>query len=100
MSNAAHTPRPWYVCHHDDNGETVVRQSGGDILANLQCDLYDAENRATEIMANARLIAAAPDLLAAAKAIVRRLDNGDSIEPGWYEAENLRAAIAQAKAGS
>ena len=91
-----HTPGPWYVCHHDDNSEIVVRQSGGDILANLQCDLYDAENRTTEIEANARLIAAAPDLLAAAEAVIK---DRDSIRgnPSFATYLALGAAIAKAR---
>jgi hypothetical protein len=34
-------------------------------------------------------------LLETANAIVRRSDNGDTIEPGWHEVEELREAIAQ-----
>ena len=47
--------------------------------------------------ANARLIAQAPALLEKAERIIRRLDNGDTIEPGWWEAEELRAVIARAR---
>ncbi len=33
------------------------------------------------------------ELLEALRKLVRRSDNGDSIEPGWYEIEDARAAI-------
>lgn len=38
----------------------------------------------------------APALLAALNKLVRRLDNGDTIEPDWYEVDEARAAIAAA----
>ena len=36
-------------------------------------------------------------LLEALEKLVRRSDNGDTIEPGWYEIEEARATIEAAK---
>lgn len=41
--------------------------------------------------------AANQEMLKALKALVRRSDNGDVIEPGWYEIEDARKAIARAE---
>lgn len=67
VSNSKHTPAPWKVSKHVDNGETVIRSKDGDIIANLDCDnVKDFMNDPKqETEANARLIAAAPDLLEA-----------------------------------
>jgi hypothetical protein len=67
MSNSKYTPAPWTVSKHVDNGETVVRSKDGDIIANLDCDnVKDFMNDPKqETEANARLIAAAPELLGA-----------------------------------
>jgi hypothetical protein len=53
--------------------------------------------------ANARLIAAAPDLLEAAEAMLRRIDNTDGMTGALYrshlgaDADRLRAAIDKAR---
>ena len=80
-----------------DAREALLKQSE---TFESETALYAIADADKAIQRAGELESGLPDLLAAAKAIVRRLDNGDSIEPGWYEAENLRAAIAQAKAGS
>lgn len=91
-----HTPGPLTARHSElMRGVVQVFDSGGFPIAN-----FARAGKSGENLANAILFSAAPKLLAAAKAVVRRLDNGDSIEPGWYEAERLRAAIARAKGGA
>lgn len=52
------------------------------------------------VKANARLIAAAPDLLAACESIIRTADNGDTIEPDLWILNRVREAISKAKGGS
>ena len=37
------------------------------------------------------------ELLNALKAIIVHSDNGDIIEPGWYEIDNGRAAVARSE---
>lgn len=60
-TNTKHTPGPWEVRHVDTKWVTVARVG----YAPTVCHLGDAE----EVDANALLIAAAPDLLAALVAI-------------------------------
>ena len=95
--SAAHTPGPWYL-----NPRGWVVQSTGDIVTRLECS-YNKE-------ANARLIAAAPELLEALEGaeelaegaikLLRQLD----METGRIAAEcvlrDARAAIAKAKGGA
>ena len=70
----------------------IVR--GGNRIAMIDC-----ENEALsdgDILANARLIAAAPELLAACEAMAAQLGGGDSFTQ-WEEAKaQLSAAIAKA----
>lgn len=83
-----HTPGPWRVARKVSN--CVVARGGLDIIA--QCDTIGEETRDTE-NANARLIAAAPDLLAALEFIL--VDQDSELD---YETRLIvRAAIAQAK---
>jgi len=62
-------------------------------------DDYEREWRNTEAHANARLIAAAPDLLEALEAVIAAHDVGVLDDPiGWSAADTAaRAAIAKAK---
>ena len=62
---AGHTPGPWSL------EEGRVLTEGGWLLASLPYTLGDEEDRA-----NARLIAAAPDLLEACKALLEWRDSG------------------------
>jgi len=71
----------------------IVR--GGNRIAMIDC-----ENEAlsdSDILANARLIAAAPDLLAACEEMAAQLGGGGNFDQ-WEEAKaQLLAAIAKAK---
>ena len=98
-----HTPGPWYVFHSahrgrfDDDGPGAF--SIGDAQtaysANILCSRYEWPERAEEMKANARLIAAAPDLLKALQAIVAtcsvRID-----DPRIALFDAARAAITKA----
>jgi hypothetical protein len=88
MSESKHTPGPW------DNRSrvTVVRQtSTGEWIA-------EVGGRTTpEARINACLIAAAPDLLAAAEAALAWIDNNTTRAEYDHTGEPLRAAIAKAK---
>lgn len=100
-----HTPGPWEIdtvtrpaeictIHHvPPQGEEKQRW----VYVRGAIGYWEAD--ANEQLANARLIAAAPDLLQAAKAVVERWDS-----PRWKEQEHtgtfidkLRAAIAKAE---
>lgn len=63
--NTQHTPGPWNVSNHADNNDMVIRSNDGDIICNIDCDnVRDfMKDPVSESQANARLIAAAPDML-------------------------------------
>lgn len=90
-----HTPGPWNLSANED-GRTYVEASNdtADDIAALLMD-HDQQQNA----ANARLIAAAPDLLAACKAILARfeLEPAGSVFPAAALQTDLRAAIAKAE---
>jgi hypothetical protein len=64
------------------------------LVASVNCKGRTSE----EANANAQLMAAAPDLLAAALALVEFWDNGTPVQPGAEVVADLRVAIAKAKA--
>lgn len=102
---SAHTPGPWYV----DNGTFVgaVRESHGAARPRIVAEThYRDTNRPShfipsdEARANAALIAAAPDLLAA----LRDLTSAEGLPDGYADRKALiaaaRAAIAKVEGRS
>ena len=92
-----HTPGPWEV--EQDGPWTLVRGRdpelpSDDIPGPLVCT--PADNGYTQ--ANAHLIAAAPDLLAALKEIVAGISVGTDPDHPWIK--EARAAIAKAEGRS
>ena len=86
--SAQHTPGPWVV--KVTAGETFIRSSDGANVSRV--------GAATNMRANARLIAAAPDLLAALKAVCSHgTREPQQISSDWDAA---RAAIARAEGGA
>ena len=86
-----HTPGPWQVGHFDSN---MICDSDG---ANRGCaPIARVEGTAAERRANARLIAAAPELLEALRGLLDPATNEDG---EWYRQarEAARAAIAKAE---
>ena len=79
-----HTPGPWI--HDADATGAVVYQGNSGTIANIPMDLR-------AFRANARLIAAAPELLVALRGLVATLE-GMALHPSHYAA--ARAAIATA----
>ena len=87
-----HTPGPWMWSPEGD--ESVVRiptPEPQDFSV-----LGASEVMTSEDIANARLIAAAPDLLEALKEMVDMMDSGD--EPGSGSEWHIQASTAIAKA--
>ena len=87
-----HTPGPWDV---EPKGSRHF-VDGADGLTVAYLDRAGVRERA-EIEANARLIASAPELLAACMSALRALE--DNLQPGPMDADakdGLRAAIARA----
>jgi hypothetical protein len=92
------TPGPWMILFDDISDEIVIQAHGGEYVASIDCDgAYDGKI-ANCIDANARLIAAAPDLLGALEALLRFAENTES-ELGIVlgSANSARAAIAKAR---
>jgi hypothetical protein len=120
-----HTPGPWIVCVNslddslsvEQDGE-VITESDPVIVVGCVDDMGDGLSRETG-EANARLIAAAPDLLAACENLIElavtgakelakginggvseETDDADGLPAGWEvrtRIEQARAAIAKAK---
>jgi hypothetical protein len=98
MSMATHTPGPWEL---EDLGEGVIRGPGGVHIAlvSMESDfacLEDKERPAAqaECEANSRLIAAAPDLLAAARDALETFERRFPNSPTTVD---LREVIAAAE---
>ena len=92
---AAHTPGPWHASSTHLGAAFDIGAEDGSSVALVHGFL---ENGAKEFRANARLIAAAPDLLKAAKALLARWPT-DQHEgsPLKDEADALRAAVLKAE---
>ena len=90
-----HTPGPWYLSGHNifarysDNGGNVHDRWVGTVSAG------QGDTPRMVDYANARLIAAAPELLALVEEFMRHC-NADSTV-GWPLADRARTAIAKAK---
>lgn len=96
-----HTPGPWFHCHGpyadvragDDiwSGQKIANTMFAELKGNGPLARERYERRLAECRANARLIAAAPDMLAALEYLVS-LGGGDALDPA-------RAAISKARGG-
>ena len=94
MSEAKHTPGPWQWTQHFDPTISIYKDGFGQIAR-----LYDSS--AGTGKANARLIAAAPDLLDALKALTHSLDVEDLVHDDQRSSFAAAiAAIAKATGGS
>lgn len=87
-----HTPGPWEISESPDfPGQQTIHAQGSDrILAVL--DRTDEQD-----IANARLIAAAPDLLEALKEAIRLYDEGDATDVLEFIRCEARAALTKAE---
>lgn len=112
IAASGYTPGPWIARGKvttvgDENNSSMlwcgtVAPAGSKFrgsIANIQsCDHIGGISR-EEAAANARLIAAAPDLLSAAKGLLALLDDGTcTADPEESEISFARAAIAKAQA--
>jgi hypothetical protein len=94
---SAHTPGPWRFY-----GDEIVRHINGSLGDPTVCSLVGtsgnpyAENE-NEFMADASLIAAAPDLLSALQSVQAAWDENRLLTSD--EAASVRAAIAKATGG-
>ena len=99
MSDAKHTPGPWkFEELTAQDGDGYILTEGDEVVIVHHGGAYSKGLQRDEVLANARLIAAAPDLLEALE------DAREELE--WYETElagecynnpKLNAAIAKAR---
>ena len=95
--NAKHTPGPWQVNRKGQTHVEAARDGQGiNIIAN--CDDPDDIRTRDEDRANAKLIAAAPELLAACEAAVFGANHIDCVRAMQEVLPQIRAAIAKATA--
>jgi hypothetical protein len=112
MSAAKHTPGPWNADH------SWFSKTGGQMVRGKSCVVAEALKHGAATMANARLIAAAPELLAACERLIADEDcRNDHNNPCWAERPTdvpgkhwgvgdacavcvAKAAIAKAKGGA
>ena len=84
-----HTPGPWHWTTHPDG--TMITNDSGASLA-----LWPSQGGSVEQCANGRLMAAAPDLLAALQKLIGAIDRLPGNNPLDGLADEARAAIARA----
>ncbi len=86
---STHTPGPWQV--HGSHIYTA------DPKRALLAQVYNPGNKASDypLVANAHLMKAAPDLLAACKEFVRKVEAGEARSTKSYA--EMKAAIAKAE---
>ena len=84
-----HTPGPWKIGTPPPNGEQTIGTQSGLMVAVA----VTAVNFKQQTIANARLIAAAPDLLDALQSIIEDIDSDFGTD---YDYNKARAAIAKA----
>ena len=91
-----HTPGPWELDSESLKGDsyTAINGEGWYELATVVTRMISGAEDSPEGLANARLIAAAPDLLAALEWAVDAA-GADQYESCWYA--TARMAIAKAK---
>ena len=91
MTRSFHTPDPWSYNRAEGGMHGHVISTGDYII----CELPDAgDGAAPDTEANARIIAAAPALFAAAQLVIERWSNGDLAEA----VRQLDAAVTAASA--
>lgn len=99
MTTTKHTPGPWVVDHSFDILAEGTYEQGGWRVAEVR--KFDERE---ESHANARLIAAAPELLAALRELVQFVNCASAVEleqPNKCAAyQSARAAIAKAESAS
>lgn len=97
-TKTTHTPGPWRIGVPDENGWGIYKNSGGYAIAVVPI-VYDYPQ-----IANARLIAAAPELLEACKLLVAYAEDvedeyssGAFLLPNRMDIDNAKAAIRKAE---
>ena len=103
MTQAQHTPGPWMLTEGDRFDKEMVITTQYRLDESIGCicemDVYFTGQIGIEQEANARLIAAAPELLEALQNMLGLTEASDYMALGEIE-QQARAAIAKATGGS
>lgn len=93
----SHTPGPWV---RFDYRVFTMKNNGEHIDKAIAWTASNAQNRTPEAMANAQLISAAPDLLAALRRAANVMEMTEALPTGALDVVRaVRAAIAKAEGG-
>jgi len=97
MEKTKHTPGPWYVTGSCEDG-TMITNGGGVSIARWPRNNRWEKPEGIIIgdISDARLIAAAPDLLAACKGIMHQWETGVDVST-YVDINDVRAAIDKAE---
>lgn len=98
----AHTPGPWKVFPTTDKGYSAISSVKWFALAEVVTRIEGDKEDCPTGLANAHLIAAAPDMLAVLKAMIADEDfvdlcQGIGAEPEWLKAARLAIARAEGR---
>lgn len=97
MTTPQHTPGPWFYDGQNSCGAHVIHVAQGEI-AEAFGDSWSDEGQQAE--ANAHLIAAAPEMLAALEEAYRILLEDEGYQPYNPKVKQIAAAIAKANGGA
>lgn len=93
MSEPTFTPGPWGWCMPDEVFPAVFCNENGNIIA----DLYDAKNNQRQMVANAALIAAAPEMYAKLKELADVLRFGGMLCTNRTMAQEIEEILKKAR---
>lgn len=97
MSAAVHTPGLWQMKVANDGCGYIGIVGDGGVLAECFHEIRASDEKAyKEMLANARLIVAAPELLTALQAMVLAYDNLEHVEGGMSGLPQLERAAKAA----
>ncbi len=95
QTKTTHTPGPWKVLHHtapQHDGDRAVYAPGNKLI----CEMNGGPNDDSETLANARLIASAPELLEIAHAyrnLLKSMSHSDGEVATFNHIESVLAKV-------
>lgn len=96
MGEVSHTAGPWKIIGPEWNGNRIISAKTYDTICGLSGDAnpYDTlKERAEEVSANAALIAAAPELLEAGRALYAAIGDWRKPENGFLTPDLIAAGV-------
>lgn len=94
-----HTPGPWWLEENTDTIRSGPRTADGLNPESVEIDLYFNQTGNVEARANATLVAAAPDLLAALKLLVSHVYSGGAVRMDDAHMERALDVVRKAEGG-